>query len=305
MLATLYLDNREIVDLPDISEMGRKAVLAVEDAEFYEHGPLDWTSLIRALLTNAATGEVVQGGSTITQQLVKNAITGDTSQTFQRKFQELALAIRVEQRYTKDQILALYLNDVYFANGVYGIGTAADFYFHVPASQVEADAERDARRADPLAELLRPARAPGEGPHPAQRRPGPDGRPRLGATGADRQGEGVAAAAWRRTSASCGLRQPPFLVRYLTERIVANTDGEYDAFGKTENARRRRLYEGGLRIYHHARPRLADRGAAGGEPALPGIGCEPELRANARHRRSSPSTTRRARSARCSRAATT
>jgi penicillin-binding protein 1A len=80
---------------------------------------------------------VVQGGSTITQQLVKNAITGDTSQTFQRKFQELALAIRVEQRYTKDQILALYLNDVYFANGIYGIGTAADFYFHVPASHLK------------------------------------------------------------------------------------------------------------------------------------------------------------------------
>ena len=137
MLATLYLDNREIVDLADISEIGRKSVLAVEDAQFYEHGPLDWTSLIRALLTNAATGEVVQGGSTITQQLVKNAITGDTSQTFQRKFQELALAIRVEQRYTKDQILALYLNDVYFANGVYGIGTAADFYFHVPASKLK------------------------------------------------------------------------------------------------------------------------------------------------------------------------
>src|SRR4029079_2646182 len=137
VLATLYLDNREIVDLTDISDMGRKSVLAVEDAQFYEHGPLDWTSLIRALLTNAATGEVVQGGSTITQQLVKNAITGDTSQTFQRKFQELALAIKVEQRYTKEQILALSLNGVSFANGVYGIATAADFYFHVPASRLK------------------------------------------------------------------------------------------------------------------------------------------------------------------------
>ena len=136
-LATLYLDNREIVGLADISPIASKSVLAVEDAQFYQHGPLDWTSLVRALITNAATGEVVQGGSTITQQLVKNAITGDTAQTFQRKFQELALAIRVEQRYTKDQILALYLNDVYFANGVYGIGTAADFYFHEPASRLK------------------------------------------------------------------------------------------------------------------------------------------------------------------------
>ena len=125
VLATLYLDNREIVKLADVSQIGQQAVLATEDAQFYQHGPLDWTSLVRALLTNAATGQVVQGGSTITQQLVKNAITGDTSQTFQRKFQELALAIRVEQRYTKTQILELYLNDIYFGNGVYGLNAGS------------------------------------------------------------------------------------------------------------------------------------------------------------------------------------
>ena len=145
------------------------------------------------MLTNAATGEVVQGGSTITQQLVKNAITGDTAQTFQRKFQELALAIRVEQRYTKDQILALYLNDVYFANGVYGIGTAADFYFHVPASRLKLT------QAAMLAGLIRspnyydPLVHPVKARDPAQRRPRPARRPRLGAPGADRQSQGVPA----------------------------------------------------------------------------------------------------------------
>ncbi len=247
-LATLYLDNREIVELDDISEMGRNAVLAVEDAEFYEHGPLDWSSLIRALLTNAATGEVVQGGSTITQQLVKNAITGDTSQTFQRKFQELALAIRVEQRYTKDQILALYLNDVYFANGIYGIGTAADFYFHVPASRLKltqsallAGLIRSPNYYDPLAHPVKARirrnvvlqRLGDLGWVPQERIDKAKGSP-LGLA------EDIG---------TLKLRQPPFFVRYITERIVANTDGEFDVFGKSENARRRRLYEGGLRIF--------------------------------------------------------
>ncbi len=247
VLATLYLDNREIVDLPDISEMGRKSVLAVEDAQFYEHGPLDWTSLIRALLTNAATGEVVQGGSTITQQLVKNAVTGDTSQTFQRKFQELALAIRVEQRYTKDQILSLYLNDVYFANGVYGIGTAADFYFHVPASKLKltqsamlAGLIRSPNYYDPLAHPVK-ARI--------RRNVVLDRLAELGWVPQERIDRAKASPLGLAPDIGrLGLRQPPFFVRYLTQRIVANEDGEFDAFGKTEKARRRRLYEGGLRI---------------------------------------------------------
>ena len=74
---------------------------------------------------------------------MKNAITGDTSQTFQRKFQELALAIRVEQRYTKDQILALYLNDVYFANGIYGIGDGGRLL--LPRAGLAVEARRRAR----------------------------------------------------------------------------------------------------------------------------------------------------------------
>ena len=246
-LATLYLDNREIVDLDDISEMGRRAVLAIEDAQFYEHGPLDWTSLIRALLTNAATGEVVQGGSTITQQLVKNAVTGDTSQTFQRKFQELALAIRVEQRYTKDQILQLYLNEVYFANGVYGIGTAADFYFHVPASRLKltqsamlAGLIRSPNYYDPLAHPVK-ARI--------RRNVVLDRLAELGWVPQERLDKAKASPLGLAPDIGrLKLLQPPFFVRYITERIVANADGQFDVFGKTENARRRRLYEGGLRI---------------------------------------------------------
>ena len=246
-LATLYLDNREIVQLEDVSEIAQQAVLAIEDAQFYEHGPLDWTSLMRALLTNAATGEVVQGGSTITQQLVKNAVTGDTSQTFQRKFQELALAIRVEQKYTKDQILALYMNDIYFANGIYGIGTAADFYFHVPASRLKLP------QSATLAGVIRSPTAYDPLAHPVKARIRRnvvlDRLAELGWVPQDRIDRAKASPLGLADDiGTLKLQQPPFFVNYITGRIIANADGEFDAFGRTENARRRRLYEGGLRI---------------------------------------------------------
>ena len=112
-------------------------MLAIEDSGFYDHGALNWSSLLRAVVENARAGEVVQGGSTITQQLVKNTLGLDPyDQSFERKFQELALAIRVEEKYTKDEIFELYLNQIYLGNGVYGIGTAAEFYFHKPASKL-------------------------------------------------------------------------------------------------------------------------------------------------------------------------
>ena len=247
VLATLYLDNREIVELDDVSGAAQRSVLAIEDAEFYQHGPLDWTSLIRALLTNARTGDVVQGGSTITQQLVKNAVTGDTSPTFERKFQELALAIRVEQRYTKDQILALYLNDIYFGNGVYGIGTAADFYFHVPASRLKVT------QGAMLAGLVRAPSYYDPIAHPVKARKRRnvvlDRLAELGWYKQERVDRAKEAPLGLATDiGGLKLQRPPFFVTYFTEQIVANADGEFDAFGTTEKQRRRRLYEGGLRI---------------------------------------------------------
>src|SRR5262245_5454747 len=135
VLAHIYLDNREVVPLNRISPIAAQAVLAIEDSQFYNHGAIDLPSVLRAAAANIRAGNFVQGGSTITQQLVKNTL-GSTNPTLERKFKELALAERVEQHYSKDQILELYLNDVFLANNVYGIGTAARFYFHEPASQL-------------------------------------------------------------------------------------------------------------------------------------------------------------------------
>src|SRR5207245_7199826 len=115
-----------------IAPIARQAVLAVEDHDFYRHGAVDVISILRAALANLKAGRIVQGGSTISQQLVKNIETG-TAETFARKFQEAQDAIRLERTYSKDQILELYANESYFGNRVYGIGTAAEFDFATTA----------------------------------------------------------------------------------------------------------------------------------------------------------------------------
>src|SRR5712691_6454428 len=132
VLATLYRDqNREVFPLSEYNDFTRHAVLAIEDHNFYQHGALDIVSILRALLANIRAHGIVQGGSTITQQLVKNTETG-SAQTTQRKILEAQDAIRLERTYTKDHILGLYLNTIYMGNSVYGVGTAAQYYFNKP-----------------------------------------------------------------------------------------------------------------------------------------------------------------------------
>jgi membrane peptidoglycan carboxypeptidase len=135
VLATVAQYNRVSVSLDQVNHYARDSVLAIEDDGFYTHGAVDFTAILRAGAANLRAGEVVQGGSTITQQLVKNIYTGP-EQTFARKFQEAQDAIRLERTYSKDEIFEHYLNQVYFGNGTYGIETAAQFYFAKHASDV-------------------------------------------------------------------------------------------------------------------------------------------------------------------------
>lgn len=248
VLATVYLDNREIVRLHRVSDDAQRAVLAIEDAGFYEHGPLNWSSLLRAVVENVKAGDIVQGGSTLTQQLVKNTLGLDPfDRSFERKFQELALAIRVEEKYTKDEILELYLNELYLGNGVYGFGTAADFYFHKRAADLT------------LAEgamLAGMARAP-EYYNPLEYRERTQIRRdevlvRMGALGwITPQEEEQAKAAPLGLAKGAGklrLSRPPFFVTYLQEWILDDPYREFRGLGRTERARRRALFEGGLKI---------------------------------------------------------
>jgi penicillin-binding protein 1A len=112
-----------------------KAFLAVEDRRFYEHGGIDYFGILRATVTNFFAGRVVQGGSTITQQLAKNLFLGP-QRTFRRKIQEAMLAMWIEKKYDKDEILSSYLNRVYLGSGAYGVDAAAQLYFGKPAHQV-------------------------------------------------------------------------------------------------------------------------------------------------------------------------
>lgn len=111
------------------------AVIATEDRRFYGHWGLDPVSVMRALFNNIEEGHVVEGGSTITQQLAKNVFL-TPERTFKRKLEEAMLALWLEWRFTKDQILALYLNRVYFGAGTYGVEAAARRYFDKPPSQL-------------------------------------------------------------------------------------------------------------------------------------------------------------------------
>jgi membrane peptidoglycan carboxypeptidase len=133
-MARLGDTNRTNVALTDVSEPARNAVLAAENRNFYSDPGISFTGIVRAAWNNL-TGGSTQGGSTITQQYVKNAfLTAD--QTFSRKFQELFLAVKLDNEYSKDEILENYLNTIYFGRGAYGIEAAADTFFGVPAAQL-------------------------------------------------------------------------------------------------------------------------------------------------------------------------
>jgi penicillin-binding protein 1A len=128
-LATLWLDeNRRVVKLRDIPRRVRNAVVAIEDDRFFQHSGVDFRGIARAAVADLRSGKIAQGGSTITQQLVKLTITGN-SRTLDRKLREAIYAVELERRYSKNQILEYYLNQAYFGEGVYGIATAAQHYF--------------------------------------------------------------------------------------------------------------------------------------------------------------------------------
>ena len=128
-------ENRETVPLALVPKALRDAVVAIEDERFWDHKGVDPRSLLRAVYANATEGKVVEGGSTITQQYVKNELVGP-DRTLRRKLKEAALAYELERRYTKQRILELYLNTIYFGNGAYGVQAAANQYFGVGVDQL-------------------------------------------------------------------------------------------------------------------------------------------------------------------------
>ena len=130
LLAVLHAEeNRSPVALSQVPSHVVNAIIDVEDEKFWDHGGVNLRSTLRALVTNVSSGDVVQGGSTITQQLVKNALL-TPEKSVDRKVKEAVLAVRLEDRLSKEEILERYLNIVYFGNGAYGLQAAAETYFN-------------------------------------------------------------------------------------------------------------------------------------------------------------------------------
>ena len=128
LIASLYRENRAYVRLRDIPEVVQQAVIAIEDERFYQHRGVDLRGILRAAWRNLTRQSVVEGGSTITQQLARNLFLSPR-RTLDRKLQEILLAVEIERRLTKDEILERYLNQVYFGNGAYGVEMAARLFF--------------------------------------------------------------------------------------------------------------------------------------------------------------------------------
>ncbi len=128
-------ENRLVVSIDQVSPFYIQALLAREDARFYEHGGIDYLGILRAALRNIRVGEMDQGASTITMQLARNSF-GLREKSIARKLLETAIARRIEKEYSKDEILAFYVNRVYFGSGLYGIERASQGYFMKPAKDL-------------------------------------------------------------------------------------------------------------------------------------------------------------------------
>jgi len=134
VLGEVYVERRTVVPISEIAPVMRDAILAAEDASFYEHAGLNYWGMLRALWVNVRSHKL-QGGSTITQQVVKNVLLSP-ERTFDRKVKEVILARRLEQELTKDEILELYLNQILFGHGRWGVEEGARFYFGKSAKEL-------------------------------------------------------------------------------------------------------------------------------------------------------------------------
>lgn len=136
LITTLHSDqNRLPIDINKVPQNLQNAFIAAEDNRFYDHIGIDPIGIVRAVVTNLTNRGIAQGGSTITQQLAKNAFLSP-EQTLKRKIQEAMLALEIERKYSKKEILEMYMNQIYFGQGAYGIQTAAKTYFDKDVDQL-------------------------------------------------------------------------------------------------------------------------------------------------------------------------
>ena len=265
LITTLHAEEDRIVISADrIPGVMKDAAVAIEDRRFWRHAGVDVKAMFRAALANTRSGRIVQGGSTITQQYVKNTITG-SDRTVDRKLKEAVLAYQLEQDMSKEEILGGYLNTIYFGQGAYGIQAAAEEFFSKPARKL------DLRESALLAGLIAsPATYdPIEDPKAAKERRGDVLRLMY------EQGM-IEYEAYREAStAKLGLDPPPPTHRYPAAHFVEYVKRKIltdPRFGATYTQRYNRLFKGGLRIHTtiDLRMQRAAERAVGGILSQPG-----------------------------------
>ncbi|MGI8773432.1 MAG: transglycosylase domain-containing protein [Actinomycetota bacterium] len=248
-LTRLYRQNRVLISFDKLPQTLIDSVVVAEDQRFFDHEGFDLRAITRAMIVNTAKDEIVQGGSTITQQYVKNTFFRDPAKDFERKARELRLAIEIERRFSKEEILQRYLNTVYFGAGAYGIRAAAENYFGHGVGRLSL------RESALLAALIKAPSAsdPRQSPKRAKaRRDYVMERMRtLGyiddeaAERASSRGLGVTDAPPKLTT-----REPYFVEAVKREFL---RDGR---FGEDETARARLLWAGGVHVKTTLDPKL-------------------------------------------------
>ena len=129
LIATVGAEKREYVSISDIPQNVKDAVLSIEDTRFYSHIGVDPKRLTKAMLVNIQSNSAKEGASTITQQVIKHSLL-TSEKTMERKIQEAYLSFKLESKYSKDDILEMYLNKIYYSDGQYGIKTAAKYFYN-------------------------------------------------------------------------------------------------------------------------------------------------------------------------------
>jgi membrane peptidoglycan carboxypeptidase len=252
LIAQFHADqNRFPVTYNEVPKGVIEAVVDTEDSHFWYHHGIDIWSTLRALFSNGKAGSVLQGGSTITQQLVKNTILTD-QRTLTRKLKEAVLAVRLEDQLTKQQIMERYLNTVYFGNGAYGIGAAAQTYFNEPVEKLTrvqgallAGLIQDPNGYDPIAhpDLARDRRNFVLG--------------RMVANGDMTRAEADGAVDAPIPTQVTASQAPPlnpqigYFVEEVKQRLLEDPD-----LGSTAQARYNAVFNGGLKIYTTLDPKM-------------------------------------------------
>jgi membrane peptidoglycan carboxypeptidase len=239
--------DRTAVPLSEVSRWMRLAVVDTEDARFWRHHGVDWLAVARAAARDLERGEVVEGGSTITQQYVKNTyVSGE--QTLRRKLAEAGHAWGLERGNAKAAILEAYLNTVYFGQGAYGVEAAAQTYFSTSAGRLTL------AQAALLAGMIRAPVAYDPFRHPRAAR----ARRATVLARLERHGHLGPAARGRAAAAPLGLRpggpagdraaRAPWFVGWVLDQLLDPADHRFDALGTSRRARTARVFTGGLRI---------------------------------------------------------